>query len=173
MAPANRGAPVPPDLFRKPTESENPLTAGAEEAAWRARCSPRSDGKAISETEYTKREIAARGALVKQDATACASGTWMNLAKIAVLGPALCGASVLSAGPVYAQQPAQPQQQYPELPAGEGKDTLIRVCSKCHSPDNVIANGQDREGWENTITKMAGFGAAAPTMSLLRFWTIW
>lgn len=97
---------------------------------------------------------------MKQDATGCASGTWMNLAKIAVLGPALCGASVLSAGPVYAQQPAQPQQQYSELPAGEGKDTLIRVCSKCHSPDNVIANGQDREGWENTITKMAGFGAA-------------
>jgi competence protein ComEA len=92
---------------------------------------------------------------VKHDATALASGTWMNLAKIAVLGATLCGASV---APVYAQQPAQ-QQQYSELPAGEGKDTLIRVCSNCHSPDNVIANGQDREGWENTITKMAGFGA--------------
>jgi competence protein ComEA len=64
----------------------------------------------------------------------------------------------------YAQQPSQPQQsqahpQHPELPAGPGKDTLIRVCSTCHSPDNVIANGQDRTGWENTITKMAGFGA--------------
>jgi competence protein ComEA len=93
---------------------------------------------------------------VKHDATALASGTWRNLAKIAVLGATLCGASVV---PVYAQQPAQQQQQYSELPAGEGKDTLIRVCSKCHSPDNVIANGQDREGWENTITKMAGFGA--------------
>jgi competence protein ComEA len=115
--------------------------------------------QAISETEYTGREIAARGVLVKRDATALASGTWMNLAKIAVWGPALCGASVLSAVPAYAQQPPQPQQQYSELPAGEGKDTLIRVCSKCHSPDNVIANGQDREGWENTITKMAGFGA--------------
>jgi competence protein ComEA len=65
--------------------------------------------------------------------------------------------------PSYAQQaaPQEPAQhpQYPELPAGAGKDTLIRVCSNCHSPDNVIANGQDREGWENTITKMAGFGA--------------
>jgi competence protein ComEA len=96
---------------------------------------------------------------VKQDATAFASGTWMNLAKIAVLAPALWGASALSALPVYAQQPTQQPQQYSELPAGEGKDTLIRVCSNCHSPDNVIANGQDREGWENTITKMAGFGA--------------
>jgi competence protein ComEA len=67
----------------------------------------------------------------------------------------LCSASLLS----YAQQAEHPQ--YPELPAGAGKDTLIRVCSKCHSPDNVLANGQDRAGWENTITKMAGFGAEA------------
>ena len=92
---------------------------------------------------------------MKHDATALASVTWMHLAKIAALGATLWSASV---APVCAQQPAQ-QQQYSELPAGEGKDTLIRVCSKCHSPDNVIANGQAREGWENTITKMAGFGA--------------
>ena len=50
-------------------------------------------------------------------------------------------------------------EKYPELPDGAGKDTLVRVCGKCHSPDNVIANGQDRTGWENTISKMAGFGA--------------
>ena len=66
-----------------------------------------------------------------------------------------CAACVAS---TYGQQAAQ-QQQHPELPAGPGKDTLIRVCSSCHSPDNVIANGQDRDGWEATITKMAGFGA--------------
>jgi len=74
-------------------------------------------------------------------------------------GLLLCCASM----PSYAQQaaPQEPAQheQYSELPAGPGKSTLIRVCSKCHSPDNVIANGQDRAGWENTITKMAGFGA--------------
>jgi competence protein ComEA len=83
------------------------------------------------------------------------------LIKAVVGGMFLCCASM----PCDAQQtaPAQPAQhpQYPELPAGPGKDTLIRVCSKCHSPDNVIANGQDRAGWENTITKMAGFGAEA------------
>lgn len=57
--------------------------------------------------------------------------------------------------------PAQTQaDKYPELPSGPGKATLVRVCSSCHSPDNVIANGQDRTGWENTITKMAGFGAS-------------
>ena len=90
---------------------------------------------------------------MKRDATA--------LAKAVVLGMLLCGASMLS----YAQQaaPQEPAQhpQYSELPAVAGKDTLVRGCSKCHSPDNVIANGQDRAGWENTITKMAGFGAEA------------
>jgi competence protein ComEA len=78
------------------------------------------------------------------------------LSKAAVWGILLCCASMLS----YAQQAAE-HPQYSELPAGAGKDTLIRVCSKCHSPDNVLANGQDRAGWENTITKMAGFGAEA------------
>lgn len=75
----------------------------------------------------------------------------------------VCASSMAAS---YAQQAAQQQpsqtqthQAHPELPAGLGKDTLIRVCSTCHSPDNVIANGQDRTGWENTITKMAGFGA--------------
>ena len=73
---------------------------------------------------------------------------------------ALCFCA-LTAAPSYAQQAAQQQQSqvHPELPAGPGKDTLIRVCSSCHSPDNVIANGQDRAGWENTISKMAGIGA--------------
>jgi competence protein ComEA len=90
---------------------------------------------------------------VKRDANA--------LTKAIVWGLIFFGAGM----PSYAQQatPPQPAQhpQYPELPAGAGKETLIRVCSKCHSPDNVIANGQDRAGWEDTITKMAGFGAEA------------
>ncbi len=83
------------------------------------------------------------------------------LTKAVVWGLVFGGACM----PSYTQQaaPQEPAQhpQYSELPAGAGRDTLIRVCSKCHSPDNVIANGQDRTGWENTITKMAGFGAVA------------
>lgn len=63
--------------------------------------------------------------------------------------------------PAPAAAPAASHEQYSELPAGAGKSTLIQVCGKCHSPDNVIANGQDRAGWEATITKMNGFGATA------------
>ena len=62
----------------------------------------------------------------------------------------------VSAGQTSAneQQPARP-----EFPAGEGRDTVLRLCSKCHSPTIVLAYGQKREGWENTITKMVGLGA--------------
>ena len=62
------------------------------------------------------------------------------------------------------QAPAAPQKSaspLAKLPDGPGKDTLLRVCGKCHSPAIVIANGQTRDGWESTITKMAGLGATA------------
>ena len=83
-----------------------------------------------------------------------------ELMKIAAWAICFC-AYFMMLTPSFGQQPAAQKEQYPELPAGTGKDTLVRVCSKCHSPDNVIANGQDRAGWEATITKMAGFGAVA------------
>jgi competence protein ComEA len=88
---------------------------------------------------------------VKRDANA--------LTKAAIYGMFLCCAGMPFYGQQAAPPPAAEHPQYPELPAGAGKDTLVRICSKCHSPDNVIANGQDRAGWEDTITKMAGYGA--------------
>jgi competence protein ComEA len=80
--------------------------------------------------------------------------------KISVWTVCFCAYFMMLA-PCYAQQAPAQKEQYPELPAGAGKGTLVRVCSQCHSPDNVIANGQDRAGWEETISKMAGFGAVA------------
>jgi competence protein ComEA len=81
-----------------------------------------------------------------------------KVTKISAWAVCVCAYSMMLALSYAQQAPAQ-KEPYPELPAGAGKDTLVRVCSKCHSPDNVIANGQDRAGWEETITKMAGFGA--------------
>ncbi len=79
-------------------------------------------------------------------------------ARLKVSAWAVCvgGVCVLFGLPGYSQQATH---TYPELPDGAGKDTLIKVCGACHSPDNVIANGRDRAGWEEEITKMAGFGA--------------
>lgn len=48
---------------------------------------------------------------------------------------------------------------HPEFPAGDGRDTTLRICGKCHSPTIVLAYGQKREGWEKTITKMVHLGA--------------
>jgi competence protein ComEA len=55
-----------------------------------------------------------------------------------------------------AMQAADP---HPEFPDGEGKDTVMRLCVRCHSPNIILASGQDRIGWENTITKMVRLGA--------------
>jgi competence protein ComEA len=67
------------------------------------------------------------------------------------------GFALLSVTSAYAQAPSS----HPELPDGPGKDVLVKTCSSCHSVDNVMANGQDRAGWEATLQKMAGFGAQA------------
>ena len=108
---------------------------------------------------------------VKRKARAVACGSFRHPGDIVLWGLILCVASTLSglfgatasaqqqAPPPPQQQPAH--QQYPEFPAGAGRDTFLRVCSSCHSPDNVIANGQNRQGWENTLSKMAGLGATA------------
>jgi competence protein ComEA len=71
---------------------------------------------------------------------------------------ALC---VCTRTPVSAHQStaAQPQADHPEFPAGEGRDTVMRLCVKCHSPNVILASGQNRLGWENTVTKMVRLGA--------------
>ncbi|MDE1177473.1 MAG: helix-hairpin-helix domain-containing protein [Edaphobacter sp.] len=76
-------------------------------------------------------------------------------------GVLLASSAVHAASGQAQADAAKPASQYPKLPDGPGRDTLIRVCGKCHSPMNVVANGQNREGWESEITKMAGLGASA------------
>ncbi len=66
---------------------------------------------------------------------------------------------------VFAQRAPSKPGVTPEIakrfPDGPGKATFLRICSTCHSPMNVMATGQSRQGWEDTITKMAGYGASA------------
>jgi len=52
-----------------------------------------------------------------------------------------------------------PHDAHPEFPPGEGRDAVMRLCVRCHSPNIILANGQTRQGWENTITKMVRLGA--------------
>lgn len=100
---------------------------------------------------------------MKQDTKATHFGRYFRVSHVLFFGFILCAVTTV---PASAQQQApQPQQQakehqqHADLPAGPGKDTFVRVCSKCHAPNLVTANGQNQQGWENTITKMVGFGA--------------
>lgn len=61
--------------------------------------------------------------------------------------------------PAGTPPPAQEPIAHPEFPAGDGREAVMRLCVKCHSPNIILASGQDRLGWENTITKMVRLGA--------------
>ena len=55
--------------------------------------------------------------------------------------------------------PAAKPDDHPEFPAGTGRSAVLTLCSKCHSPNIILAYGQTRTGWEDTITKMVRLGA--------------
>lgn len=77
-------------------------------------------------------------------------------------GAGVIGFSIFTQTSVSAAQSADASSttdQHPEFPPGEGKDTVLRMCVKCHSPNVILAYGQNRTGWENTITKMVQKGA--------------
>lgn len=46
-----------------------------------------------------------------------------------------------------------------KLPAGPGRDTMKKVCSKCHSAENVIGLAKSREEWGELVGKMVDIGA--------------
>ena len=45
------------------------------------------------------------------------------------------------------------------LPDGPGRDTLKKVCSGCHSPENVVGLAKTRSDWEAVVGNMASTGA--------------
>jgi competence protein ComEA len=107
--------------------------------------------KRLSTRKYTL--VAAAGLLT--------IGTGLVITSSVVLASS---AQTQQTAPAQSQASTAPQKSVSplaKLPEGPGKDALLRVCGKCHSPAIVIANGQARDGWEATITKMAGLGASA------------
>ena len=46
-----------------------------------------------------------------------------------------------------------------DLPAGPGHDETLKVCGKCHSPEQAASLHQSRTGWEETISKMVNLGS--------------
>jgi competence protein ComEA len=46
-----------------------------------------------------------------------------------------------------------------DLPDGPGKAATLRVCGKCHSPEQAVSLHQSRDDWEETVEKMVKLGA--------------
>ena len=45
------------------------------------------------------------------------------------------------------------------MPTGEGKRTVVRICSECHSLENVVSQRNTVSGWESIIDEMTLRGA--------------
>ena len=45
------------------------------------------------------------------------------------------------------------------MPTGEGKRTVVRICSECHSLENVVNQRNTARGWETIIDQMTLRGA--------------
>ena len=45
------------------------------------------------------------------------------------------------------------------MPTGEGKRTVVRICSECHSLENVVNQRNTASGWEAIIDQMTLRGA--------------
>jgi hypothetical protein len=56
-------------------------------------------------------------------------------------------------GPVLAQAPDDP------LPAGPGKDVVLRVCTVCHEAAQFAYARYTPAGWDSEIAKMQSAGA--------------
>ncbi len=79
-------------------------------------------------------------------------------------------AAAASAAPPVAPPPAPPTATSAaaaaELPAGAGRDTVMRVCSACHSPNVVAQQRLTPEGWHELVQTMANNGAVATDAEL-------
>jgi len=61
-----------------------------------------------------------------------------------------------------AAQPAPSPSDSPpgaKLPPGDGRDLVMRTCSKCHTPDIVASQFLDGQGWKELVNQMANNGA--------------
>ena len=76
--------------------------------------------------------------------------------------PSFAAALVLLSGlTAGAQTSSGPADEHAALPAGPGRELMIRVCSPCHSPNQAADQQLDLEGWKKLVDQMASKGAEA------------
>jgi competence protein ComEA len=86
----------------------------------------------------------------------------MTMSKIAIVA----AAATLWAGAIgstAAQDPAviDPNATYDRLPAGPGRDVLIKACVTCHNPERAASVRLTRDGWDELIGNMMTRGMKA------------
>ena len=78
------------------------------------------------------------------------------------LGEWILGAVLLVSGVTAgAQAPSGSPDEHTALPAGPGRELMIRVCSQCHLPDQAADQQLDAAGWKALVDQMATKGATA------------
>ncbi len=89
----------------------------------------------------------------------------MTRATLAVImaGIAFGAVTAASASAPLSQgtSPAAPGAAQDVFPETMGKAALMRVCSNCHTAENVIQTLRTRQEWSDVIDQMARFGAEA------------
>lgn len=76
-------------------------------------------------------------------------------------------AAVAGVGSQLAAQAPSPSASFPVLPAGAGRDTMIRVCASCHAPEVVAQQRLTPSGWKELVETMANNGAVATDAQLV------
>ncbi len=46
-----------------------------------------------------------------------------------------------------------------KLPPGEGRDVVMKVCTKCHDPSIAAEQSFDEKGWKDLVDQMESNGA--------------
>jgi competence protein ComEA len=89
----------------------------------------------------------------------------LNYTFIRALAP-LVAAFAVSVALAASAQNAPAKDDHPTLPPGEGREVMIRVCSQCHQPENVVGQELDEAGWKGVVDQMAANGAEATEAEL-------
>ena len=60
-----------------------------------------------------------------------------------------------------AAQPPSADDAQATFPPGRGRDSVLRICSQCHTPESAVARFQTHDDWKKTLDQMADNGAQA------------
>lgn len=102
--------------------------------------------------------------MTRSSRSRCRGGShW--LAALAAAAPLCVVLSIAGAVQAGTLAPTS-QDEHPTLPAGAGRDVMLRVCSACHDPELAADQRFDKAGWKDLVDQMASKGANATETEL-------